>query len=497
MEEVTEEQKLARYDLLCRTLKAQPEAGDPILAIEEPLTELNKLIKHDLLALARQASPDDFAELYLEFEQELKRFREFVAYPHLASKTVVAFGGSFSAGKSSLINALLGKALMVVEVDPTTALPAYVLAGDSDEIYALNHHDLRVQLNEDEFASLTHDEKALYGSQVSRSLSTAFVVRKEFPWSNLAFIDTPGYSGQTHLGGRTDANIAATQLNSAHALVWVVSAKQGVIPETDIDFLAKLDPNIPRLIVVSRADQINESDLQAIVERIRTTLAERNLPVVDILPASAHPRHKKLLAPIVKQLESWNLSAQQQTFAKRFKSLFVRYQRGLEVERNTIQWRENRLKRLQLLADSDLLEPVDELVQESSEKRQQLETVTAELADLRSSLFTTLKRVGDQVGIALPEPLEMELLEDGRSNFLELLVALRQEEGVAEIELHQELTQLRHNHPAQNQSIILRRVPRTQPEHWIAIQANSPASSKPYLIRKSMSCPTQALTLLC
>lgn len=496
MAEIKEDRQLARYSLLCRALQAHPDANDPILAIEEPLAELCRLIQHDLLTLARQASPDEFAELYLEFEQELKRFREFAAYPQLASKTVVAFGGSFSAGKSSLINSLMGEALMVVEVDPTTALPAYVLAGETDTIYALNHHGLRIKLTEEEFASLTHDEQALYGSQVSRSLSTAFVVRKEFTWHNLAFIDTPGYSGQTRVGGRTDASISATQLNSAHALVWVVSAKQGVIPETDLDFIARLDPNIPRLIVVSRADQVNESDLQAIIERIRTTLAERNLPVLDVLPASGHPRHKALLAPIIEQLNNWNVSAQQQTFAKRFKSLFVRYQRGLEAEQHKIQWRENRLKQLQLLAEGDLLIPVEELAQESAEKKQQLEAVTTELADLRSNLFSTLKRVGDQVGIALPEPHEMELLEVGRSNFLEQLMVLRQEQGSAELDLHQELTQLRHNHTARHQSILLRRIKRIQPEHWSAIQAVSPASLRPFLLRRPLNTTISALRSL-
>ena len=48
----------------------------------------------------------------------------------------------------------LGQRLMVVEVDPTTALPAYVLAGEHDAVHALNLHRLRVPLADDEFASL-------------------------------------------------------------------------------------------------------------------------------------------------------------------------------------------------------------------------------------------------------------------------------------------------------------------------------------------------------
>lgn len=492
----TTEQQLARYNLLCRALQAHPEIDDPLMAVQAPLTELDNLIHRDLLALARQASPDDFAELYLDFERELGRFREFAAYPHLAGKTVVAFGGAFSAGKSSLINALMGEALMVVEVDPTTALPAYVLGGEADAIYALNSHRLRVPLSDEEFASLTHDEKLLYGSEVARALSAAFVVRKDFPWHNLAFIDTPGYSGQTQAGGRTDASIAAAQLGSAHAFIWVVSAKQGTLPESDIDFLAKLDPSIPRLVVVSRADQVNESDLAAITQRIASTLAERNLPVLGVLPASAHPRHKALLAPIVAQLQGWNQSVQPQTFARRFKALFVRYQRGLEAERKALNWQDNRLKRLQMLADDELLSMVEELSTASAAKSQHLQAVAAELAALRGRFFTTLKKVGNQVGISLPEPHEIELLETGRSNLLEQLIALRTEQGGAEPDLRRALAPLCKSVPAQHRHLLLRRIARLSKQDWQVLTVPGEVSRYRRLLRRPVAPHSNALLTL-
>lgn len=455
------EQQAARYSLLCRALQASPAPDDPLAPVQEQLDQLDALIHHDLLALARQASPDDFADLYLDFTRELRRFREFAAYPALAGKTVVAFGGAFSAGKSSLVNALIGQPLMVVEVDPTTALPAYVLAGPHDAIHALNAQGLRVALTDDEFASLTHDEKTLYGSEVARALSAAFVVRREFPWGNLAFIDTPGYSGQRSGGGRTDASVSAAQLNSAHAIVWVVNLKQGVLPESDIAFLARLDPAIPKLIVASRADQLNDSDRAAVMQRIADTLAERNLPVLGVWPASAHPRHRDLLTPIRAQLAQWDAHVQPQAFARRFKALFVRYQRGLERERKRSQWERNRLNRLLLLAEGDMHGMVQELCDANDTQRQRLDDVGQELAALRGRFFLELKRVGDAVGIPLPEPQEMELLELGRSNLLDVLIALRQEQGRPEPDMHQVLQPLRQKtREPQHRALLLRRVPR-------------------------------------
>lgn len=474
-----------RYNLLCRTLQATPDHSDPLFAVQEQLDRLDTLINRELLELARQASPDDFADVYLDFTRELHRFREFAAYPHLAQKTVVAFGGAFSAGKSSLINALLGQQVMVVEVDPTTALPAYVLAGEQDAIYGLNLHRLRVALSEDEFASLTHDEKNLYGSEVSRSMSAAFVVRENFPWPNLAFLDTPGYSGQSQVGGRTDASIAAAQLNSAHVMVWVVNAKQGTLPETDIDFLARLDASIPKLVVLSRADQLNDRDRAAVVERIASTLATRNLPVLGVWPVSAHPRHKGLLAPVMAQLQDWGQEARAQAFARRFKSLFVRYQRGLERERKHIQWQRNRLNRLQLLATGDVLDMADELSLANAEKNQLLDSVAEQLAGLRTRFFAELKRVGHAVGMVLPEPHEVDLLEMERSNLLDALVALREQAQQPEPDVLQPLTVLRQKGPVRHRARLLRRAPQPHRASLAALMAPAEAIHRAYLLRRT------------
>jgi len=415
-----------RYGLLCRALQATPAADDP-QPVLDTVSRLDDLIHRELLELARLGSPDDFADIYLGFARELARFREFCADQRLAEKTIVAFGGPFSAGKSSLINALIGKKLLVVEVDPTTALPAYVLAGEADAVHALNLHRLRVPLSEDEFASLTHDEVPRYGSQVARALSAAFVTRRDFPWASLAFIDTPGYTGRATAGDRTDADLSAAQLAGAHAIVWIVSIKQGNLTEEDLAFLARLDPEIPRIVVASHADQVSEEDRTAVVKRMADTLAARNQPVLGVYAVSARPRQAELLIPLRAQLDAWNQTARQQRFAHRFKVLFTRYQRGLEREAATARWQLHRINRIVTLAKCDIAGDAGELKTVIDERLVALKTVESRLRELRGRFFGELKRAGDTVGIPMPEPHEVELLAPGRSNLLERLVALREE----------------------------------------------------------------------
>lgn len=417
-----------RYSLLCRALRATPPRGEAQPALDA-VQRLEDLVHRRLLELARLGSPDDFADIYLGFRRELTRFREFCAFPHLADKTVVAFGGPFSAGKSSLINALIGQQRLVVETDPTTALPTYLLAGESDAVHALNLHHLRVPLSHDEFATLTHDEEALYGSQVSRALSAAFITCQNFPWPRLALVDTPGYTGRTHGSDRTDTDLATTQLGSAHAIVWVVSAKQGGLTEDDLAFLARLDPAIPRIVVVTRADAVPESDLQQILAHIRATLSARNLPVLGVYPASSRPRHAAMLAPLHEQLKAWEAESRTLRFAHRFKALFARYRRGLNREADATRWKLERTHRIATLSGDEAAPDVEALQGRLSQHLAALAEVQTQLGELRHQFFEDLWHAGAAVGLDLPEPSDAELLDPTCSRLLEHLQALREEHG--------------------------------------------------------------------
>jgi ribosome biogenesis GTPase A len=230
-----------RYSLLCRATRVDPNSSAMVREIEHGLQVLENLLSNDLRTLARKGAPDDFADIYFALQRELERFREFCAFPVLANKFCVAFGGSFSAGKSSLINAIVGKRLLVTEVDPTTSLPTYLLKGEADKVTALNFFGHCIDMSDEEFLSLTHDEVLRYGSNVSRLLRAAFITRTDFAWGDLALVDIPGYT--KHEEGvqseRTDEHIARSQLNTAQAIVWVIDARQGCITEEDVKFLGR------------------------------------------------------------------------------------------------------------------------------------------------------------------------------------------------------------------------------------------------------------------
>ena len=411
--DLTPNELAARYQLLCRSTQVEAAKNPQAQQIEVHLQALNKLLKHDLRALARRGSPDDFADIYFALEQELERLREFCSFPALAQKFFVAFGGGFSAGKSSLINTLLGKRLLVTEVDPTTSLPTYLLKGEHDAVHANNLFGHRIELSNEEFLSLTHDEIERYGSNISRLLRSAVITRADFPWNDLALIDTPGYTkheDQTQ-GDRTDEHIARTQLNAAQAIVWVIDARKGCITQDDLRFLATLQADIPRLIVVTRADQKPVEEISAIVQGIKTTLSERKLPFMDVIAASARQKQKWQMDAILTQLATWNLQPRAPRFAPNFKAQFTRYASFIEEEQRQVQRHLDRLNRILVMAEcQDVQDDAEKLKEQAEHSLRTAKERATELLRLRHLFFSELKAIGDAVGIALPEPSFEEML---------------------------------------------------------------------------------------
>ena len=208
----------SRHELLCRAVALTREA----MPVHVELDALEKLLRQELLELARKGSPANFAEILLTMEQELARFRELCEFPVLTQKVVVGFGGAFSSGKSTLLNALLGQPMLLAnEVSPTTSVPTYLLHGKDEDICSINQSGCKVALSPEEFRSLTHDEDDVYGSSIGHLFRSAFLTLPNLPWHNLALLDTPGYSKPESESwcANTDERVARAQLNTAQVIV--------------------------------------------------------------------------------------------------------------------------------------------------------------------------------------------------------------------------------------------------------------------------------------
>ena len=132
-------------------------------------------------------------------------------------------------------------------------------------------------------------------------------------------------------------------------------------------------------------------------------------------------------------LSKWNTVPRALTFAKNFKREFTSYARFIEAEQRVAYLRLNRLNRILALTDSsDVRTDAEELQHVAQAELQRLEILAGELHGLRQVFFKRLKVIGDAVGIPLPEPEEIDLLDIQGVDLLALLQKERETRGKKE-----------------------------------------------------------------
>ncbi|MFH7806611.1 dynamin family protein [Acinetobacter sp. BSP-53] len=292
---------------------------------------------NDNLGLLKKDSLLKNSQFSLEFAHETENFYKFCMLPELADKVIVGIGGAFSAGKSSFLNGILGRKILSVEIDPTTSIPTYLIHGEHQKIKAVLKNAQQQDLSLEQFKSLTHHaEQELY--ELTENIDLILLNQPEQRWPHLAFLDTPGYSNHEDIEqGLCDAHIAKVQLNDAQCLIWLISADQGVISQSDIEFLKTIRSDIPKLVVISRADKKSPDDLSEIKRLTQYTLAQDQIDVIDVLALSARQpgnfdRHR-----LDKYLVQWSSKYQESRILENFNQYFDAMKKHLQTMEKQIE----------------------------------------------------------------------------------------------------------------------------------------------------------------
>lgn len=278
---------------LITRLIAQPENSLHSLQ-RQHFKHLHDLIHQSYVSLsARDTCPTE-ALNYRDLIALEDALEDLVAFPDLANKTVVGIGGGFSAGKSRFINTLLNNDLLPEALEPTTAIPSYLVSGTHEVIRALNQFDHDVELDRSALQAITHAFPRHYRQAHGVEVGFAHMVRllmihdPHLPWQNIAFLDTPGYSKPDHpQSAQADRQIALRQLKEADQILWLLNAKNGSIRRDDIEFLRDLNHPTPIFFVVTQADLVGKSRIAAILKSTAEALEEAHIPSAGLMAWAA------------------------------------------------------------------------------------------------------------------------------------------------------------------------------------------------------------------
>ena len=292
---------------------------------------------NDNLGLLKKNSLLNNSQFSLEFTYEMENFYKFCMLPELADKVIVGIGGAFSAGKSSFLNGILGRKILSVEIDPTTSIPTYLIHGEHQKIKAVLKNAQQQDLSSEQFKSLTHHaEQELY--ELTKNIDLILLNQPEQQWSHLAFLDTPGYSNHEDIEqGMCDAHIAKVQLNDAQCLIWLISADQGGISQSDIEFLKTIRSDIPKLVVISRADKKSPDDLNEIKKLTQYTLAQHQIDVIDVLAFSARQPRNFDRDRLDQSLVQWSSEHQESRIIENFNQYFEAMKKHLQTMEGQIE----------------------------------------------------------------------------------------------------------------------------------------------------------------
>lgn len=423
---------------LVRSILSQNEN----LKNKEVLDKVEKIINDKLPETVKRTAPINFQEIYFDFKYEYEKFKEFMLYEKLIGKNIVALGGGFSSGKSSFLNSLLNKRVLPSDIDPSTSVPTYIVHDDKEEIYGVNIFDSKINLELKDLKSISHgfgeildDEENIEVEEIKLGhiVNSVFLCTSSQSYHHLAFLDTPGYSKADTSGYslKTDEKIARAQLNSSNFILWFIQADDGTIREDDIEFLNSINKEIPKLIVINKADKLPESSVEDVKSKVREVLDLIGILYVDIVSYSARKSKGYDSDKLKAYLQEWDKEIYESTFARNFKVLFVKcknYYEELIMEENK---RLNRLNTALTMSDNDIVaECLTSLINEIKRKVVELKEDEKKLKILQDEFFTEIKTISDKVGIEMPEPSEIDLIQDKIKNPIDVIKEYKKKNGI-------------------------------------------------------------------
>lgn len=194
---------------------------------------------------------------------------------------IISFSGHFSAGKSSIINTLLGRDILPKSPIPTSANIVKITSGEGWARVFFNHSDpveYREPYDIDLIKEYSKDKDAI--KRIEISTSETIIPNQS------AIIDTPGIDAADD----ADRIMTESALHLVDVLFYVMDYNH-VQSEVNLYFLKSIqDNNIPFYLIVNQIDKHNESELSfsSFADNIKQTFSQWNIKPKDIFFTSLY-----------------------------------------------------------------------------------------------------------------------------------------------------------------------------------------------------------------
>ncbi len=191
---------------------------------------------------------------------------------------VVVVVGEMNRGKSMLLNAMMHKQLLTMDVLECTATVNFLRYPKTKEGQSSDHVEVHFtngspseKVPVDKLADYTSRLSALGSEKVADLVNhvDAFV-KSPFLEDNVLLVDTPGTNTTTH----NHIRITNDQIDRSNAAIFLFGAETQVT-QSDRQFLEGVEEAVARLFfVVNKIDSVDESQISRVLERVESSIRD-------------------------------------------------------------------------------------------------------------------------------------------------------------------------------------------------------------------------------
>ena len=367
-----------RFDLVSRLLSSQAQKN-------ESLEEFRKMVDHDYIEFTKKddALAEEASNLKA-LQGIVSDLEIFIRYEQIYRKNIIALGGGFSSGKSAFGNSVLETkdVKLPVGVQPVTAIPAYVISGETSNAFGITNNGGVVDLGVDMYKSMDHDFLQSFQFNL-KDLLPSVIINTKLPeqFNHICFIDTPGYNPGDAENAFTGGDRATSLefIRQAKGLFWFIGLDTtGTLTDSDIEFLEdvfKDDPGKKLYVVCNKADLKADSDIEDILDEVADVLDDNDLPYEGIVAYSARKKQsygyrKMTLEDFIESQNRIN-SDKKRDLQKRLKDVFQKHLNADNDKKNEILGKLKRLNRILLHFHSVVDEMEMKINDEQTKKRRE------------------------------------------------------------------------------------------------------------------------------
>ncbi len=315
-----------------------------------------------------------------DFAKEISQIEEL--RDHFDIKLMLV--GHFNAGKSSLLNALIGKPDFLKEAqEPQTAIATELIYDDNESAFAYSIAGEKESFNPGKDYTPKHYNHLEYRLNVP--------ALKEI--DDFTLVDTPGFDA----GIEAHAKALANYIGAGSAYIVVIDQEKGGIDQTTLDFIQEISNYSHQIaILINKCDKISTKTAEQIAESARLTLTTRGYPYKVYTVSKKDADISNRIITIISEFNAQ--MAFDRVLGRQIRTALINFEKVLSITKKKIY-----LDTFDLDADINLYTKLEKQLSGTFEKKKEEENEELEnkVQEVTNNIRTALISHADSVTEAL------------------------------------------------------------------------------------------------